>query len=203
MQNEVTVRKIQKRYDDPVNLIWRHAARQMGMQIERSSEVNASWNGEGVLTIGTPDSLDADDCLAQMILHEACHALCEGPESLRLPDWGLESFDPSKKVHEHACLRLQAAFADRYGMRTFFAATTIFRKYYNQLPADPLAAGDDPAIDMARKAWNQATVGPWAQPIYDALRRTAIVLNALNGITDEYSLWHVPLSPVNGNLKEH
>ncbi len=203
MQNEVTVRKIHKRYDDPVNLIWRHAARQMGMQIERSSEVNASWNGEGVLTIGTPDSLDADDCLAQMILHEACHALCEGPESLRRPDWGLESFDPSKKVHEHACLRLQAAFADRYGMRTFFAATTIFRKYYNQLPADPLAAGDDPAIDMARKAWNQANVGPWAQPIYDALRRTAIVLNALNGITDEHSLWHVPLSPVNGNLKEH
>jgi hypothetical protein len=68
------VRKIDRKYSDPVDLIWLHAAAEMGMRIERSAEVNASWNGAGVLTIGTPETLDPDDCLAQMILHESCHA---------------------------------------------------------------------------------------------------------------------------------
>lgn len=162
----------------------------MGMRIERSGEVNASWDGEGVLTIGTPETLDPDDCLAQMILHEACHALCEGPESLHKPDWGLDSFNPAKKIHEHACLRLQAAFADRYGMRSFFASTTVFRRYYDQLLADPLADGDDPAIAIARAAFARAQAGPWAQPIDDALRRTALIAQATKDIAAPNSIWH-------------
>ena len=107
--------------------------------------MNASWNGAGVLTIGTPETLDPDDSLAQMILHETCHALCEGPESLQKMDWGLDNSSPAKRVHEHACLRLQAALADQYGLRAFFAATTMFRAYYDRLPSEPLAPSDDPA----------------------------------------------------------
>ena len=160
------------------------------MRIERSDEVNASWNGDGVLTIGTPETLDPDDCLAQMILHEICHALCEGPESLHQLDWGLESSDPAKKVHEHACLRLQAALADQYGMRSLFAATTMFRSYYDRLPADPLAAGDDPAITQAKAGWERAHHGPWAVALREALDRTAQVSRALHGLTMEDSLWH-------------
>lgn len=160
------------------------------MRIERSSEVNASWNGAGVLTIGTPETLDPDDCLAQMILHEICHALCEGPESLQRPDWGLDNFDPAKKVHEHACLRLQAALADRHGMRSFFAATTMFRSYYDRLPAEPLAPGDDPAIARALIGWDRARNGPWAAPLLEALERTAQIARALRGMTTEASLWH-------------
>lgn len=183
------MRRIDKTYADPLNLVWIHAAAQIGMRIERSAEVNASWDGNGVLTIGTPETLDPDDCLAQMVLHEACHALCEGPESLNQPDWGLQSFDPTKKVHEYACLRLQAALADQFGMRSFFAATTAFRSYYDRLPVDPLADGDDPAIRLANTGWTRAKHGPWAVPLHDALRRTALIAAALQGLAIENSLW--------------
>ena len=186
------MRKIDRKYADPVDLIWLHAAAEMGMRIERSAEVNASWNGAGVLTIGTVETLDPDDCLAQMILHESCHALCEGEQSLSKPDWGLESFNPDKKVREHACLRLQAMFADRYNMRSFYASTTIFRRYYDQLPADPLGDGDDPAIEIAREAWDRANHGSWAKPIDDALRRTALIAEVLKSITGADSIWHRP-----------
>ena len=186
------MRKIHRKYADPVDLIWLHAAAQMGMRIERSAEVNASWDGRSVLTIGTPETLDADDCLAQMILHESCHALCEGEQCLQKPDWGLESFDPQKKVREHACLRLQAKCADRYNMRSFYASTTMFRRYYDQLPPDPLGDGVDPAIEIAREAWNRANKGSWAQPLDEALRRTALIAETLSGITDVASIWHLP-----------
>lgn len=160
------------------------------MRIERSAEVNASWNGDGVLTIGTPETLDPDDCLAQMVLHEICHALCEGPESLQKMDWGLDNSDPAKRVHEHACLRLQAALAEQYGMRSFFAATTMFRPYYDKLPANPLAAGDDPAIPLAQIGWERANHGPWAPALHEALGRSAQIARALHGLTTEDSLWH-------------
>lgn len=184
------VRKIEKTYADPLSLVWIHAAQRMGMRIERSAEVNASWNGGGVLTIGTPETLDPDDCLAQMILHEVCHALCEGPESLLRPDWGLDNSDPAKRVHEHACLRLQAALADQVGMRSFFAATTMFRSYYDGLPAAPLAAGDDPAIPLAKVGWERAHDGPWGDALFEALDRTAQIARALRGVTTDDSLWH-------------
>ena len=161
----------------------------MGMRVERSTEVNASWDGAGVLTIGTPETLDPDDCLAQMILHEVCHALCEGPESLNKLDWGLLN-QPNKKVHEHACLRLQAALADRHGMRNFFASTTVFRGYYDQLPADPIADGDDPAIPIANAGWLRATTGPWSAAIESALRCTANIAQTMDGICPTDSLWY-------------
>lgn len=183
------MRKITRTYADPLDLVWLHAARRMGMRVVRSAEVNASWDGAGVLTIGTPETLDPDDCLAQMILHETCHALVEGPECLTQLDWGLLN-NPAKKVHEHACLRLQAALADRVGLRQFFASTTMFRGYYDQLPAEPLAAGDDPAIAMAQAGWQRATEGPWADALDEALRRTAEIARAVDGVTTEDSLWH-------------
>lgn len=190
------VRTIDKTYTDPLSLIWIHAAAQMGMRIERSAEVNASWNGRGTLTLGTPETLDPDDCLAQMILHEVCHALCEGPESIDRPDWGLDNLGRGGRVREHACLRLQAALADLYGMRSMFAATTMFRPYYDNLPADPLEDGDEETTSLAKAAWQRANHGPWAGPLHDALRRTALIAQALRGITAEDSIWHVPASAV-------
>lgn len=186
------MRKITKTYADPLDLVWLHAAGRMGMRVERSVEVNASWDGAGVLTIGTPETLDPDDCLAQMILHEACHALVEGPESLGKLDWGLRN-EPDAAVHEHAALRLQAALADRHGLRAMFASTTVFRPYYDALPADPLAEDDDPAIPMSRAAWERAHAGAWAQPLDEGLRRTAQIAAALRGVACEDSLWSLPV----------
>jgi len=178
-----------------MDIIWIEAAARMGIQVRRSSEVNASWDGSGTLTIGTTETLDPDDCLAQMILHEVCHALCEGPQSVASPDWGLDNSNPSKRVHEHACLRLQAALADQYQMRSFFAATTFFRSYYDRLPADPLCDGRssgevDPAIAIAKLAWVQSQHGPWSEPLHDALRRSAMIARALDGVTTPDSIWH-------------
>lgn len=189
-RSALSMRKITHVYSDPLDMVWIHAARQMGMRIERSDEMNASWDGQGVLTIGTPESLDSDDCLAQIILHEACHALCEGPESITKPDWGLESFNPEKKVNEHACLRLQAALADRYGLRDFFAATTVFRNYYDRIPDDPMADDGDPAVAIAAAAWEAACNGPWAEPLDSALRLTREMADLMQGVTDAGSLWH-------------
>jgi hypothetical protein len=184
------MRSISRVYADPLDIIWTHAAGRMGMRIVRSAEVNASWDGNGVLTIGTPETLDPDDSLAQMVLHETCHALIEGPESLTKPDWGLHSFDPSKKIHEHACLRLQAALADRVGMRDFFAATTMFRSYYDNIPDAPLVDDGDPAVAMAVAAWHTACHGPWSEALDDALHATAGIAELLRGATDGDSLWH-------------
>ena len=123
-----------------------------------------------------------------MILHELCHLLVEGPEAITLPDWGLEN-DPSKVVHEHATLRLQAALADTVGLRRFIAATTVFRKYYDRLPEGPLDGDGDPAIDMARIAWQRSRMPAWAAPLDRALRMTAEIARTLREIAPPESLW--------------
>lgn len=182
------MRNISATYQDPLDLVWLHAASSLGITVERSSDVFASWDGVGVLRIGTPETLDSDDSLAQMILHELCHLLVEGPEAIGLPDWGLQN-DPSKVVHEHATLRLQAALADTVGLRHFFAATTVFRSYYDQLPESPLDGDGDPAINMARIAWQRSRMPSWAAPLDRALRMTADIARTLQEIVTPGSLW--------------
>lgn len=180
---------ITTRYEDPVDVIWQNAALQMGMHIERSSEVFAAWDGKGTLQIGTPETLDPDDCLAQMILHESCHALVEGPDAFGQPDWGIDIGDPKQRVREHACLRLQAAITQPFGLRQFFAATTTYRTYYDHLPQDPLQAGDDPAIEIARGGWERAQHGPWSKILNEALTSTQIVAAAVREIASPDSIW--------------
>ncbi|MBC8350907.1 MAG: hypothetical protein H8E66_02910 [Planctomycetes bacterium] len=176
-------------YQDPIDLIWIHTARSLGVEIERSADVFASWNGDGVLQIGTPETLDADDSLAQMILHELCHLLVEGPDALSLPDWGLESNNPAHRVREHACLRVQAALADTVGLRRFFAATTIFREYYDQLPKNSLKTDGDPAVELALTAWQRSRTAHWEKPLARALRMTADIANILQPFVTSDSLW--------------
>lgn len=183
------MRKATHIYQDPVDVIWLHAARQMGMTIERSSEVFASWDGTGVLQIGTQETLDPDDSLAQMILHETCHGLIEGPEAFHLPDWGLRIDDPAQRVREHSCLRLQAALAAPYGLRQFFAATTNFRKYYDQLPADPLVSDGDSAVEAAVTGMERATTGPWSAAIREALESTQQISEIVKSVASKTSLW--------------
>jgi hypothetical protein len=184
------MRIIEKKYSDPLDIIWLHAASQLGMSVVRDPEVFASWDGHGTLKIGTPETLDPDDCLAQMIFHELCHAITEGPESMEREDWGLDVADPSHAAHEHACLRLQAALADQYSLRHFFSSTTDHRSYFDAIGNDPLAgAASDPAIDMACVAWKRATQGPWAHVIQQALFQTSEIAKLVMPIADKNSLW--------------
>ena len=68
-------------------------AERLGMGVVRSDDAWASWDGDGTLTLATPAVLDPDDCLAQMIFHEICHALVAGERALQTRDWGLENAD--------------------------------------------------------------------------------------------------------------
>ena len=183
------MRKVTHKYQDPMDVIWLHAAAAMGMRVERDSEVFASWDGQGTLRIGTQHTLDPDDSLAQMILHETCHALVEGPDAFHKADWGLDITDASQRVHEEACLRLQAALTQPYGLRAFFAAITNFRKYYDALPESPMADTDDPAVALALPGFERAINGPWSEPLAAALSATAQIAGVLKPFVADGDLW--------------
>jgi hypothetical protein len=185
-------RDIRQRYQDPLDLVWLACAREIGIEVVRSSDVYASFDGRGTLTLTASEHFDADDSLAQLIFHELCHALVAGDRGRSRPDWGMENVDDRDLEQEHACHRLQAALAARHGLRDFFAVTTDFRPYWDALPLDPLAPGADPAIPLAREAFVRARRGPWAPALERALARTremADLLRKLEGNLAKDSLW--------------
>jgi hypothetical protein len=169
-------------YLDPLDAIWLTIADRIGFRVERSSDVYASTDGKGVMTVGDRSTLDPDDCLAQMILHELCHSLIEGTHSLHLPDFGLDNTSERDVVREHACLRLQAWLTDKHGLRGALAPTTDFRVYYDALPEDPLDIDDDSATKMARAGAARSEEAPWAPHLWDGLEATAKVMRAARAI---------------------
>jgi hypothetical protein len=173
-------------------LVWLACAREVGIEVVRSSEVYASFDGKGTLTLASAEHFDADDSLAQLIFHELCHALVAGDKGRQRADWGMENIDERDLEQEHACHRLQAALAGRHGLRDFFAVTTDWRTYWDALPLDPLAPGADPAIPLAREAYVRARRGPWAAALEKALTRTremAGLVRSLEGELAGDSLW--------------
>jgi hypothetical protein len=189
-------RSIRHRYDDPLDLVWLACARECGIEVVRSADVYASWDGKSRLTLSASEHFDADDSLAQLIFHELCHALVAGPRGLKRADWGMENVDERDLVSEHACHRLQARLADAHGLRGLLAVTTDHRTYWDALPIDPLGAGDDQAIPLARDAYQRAIEGPWAKAIARALSRTAEIAALVRGAgAGEGSVWSetVPL----------
>lgn len=183
-------REIRHRYQDPLDLIWLSFAQQIGIDIVRSSDVYASFDGQRTLTLSASEHFDADDSLAQLIFHEVCHALVAGEKKQRLPDWGMENTDERDLLQEHATHRLQAALASSQGLRDFFAVTTDHRAYWDALPLDPIAHGPDPAIVVAREGYARAVRGPWAAALQRALTQTrelCVLMQALPLPQD--SLW--------------
>lgn len=196
------------RYEDPLDAIWLACAGELGLTVVRSDEVYASFDGDKTLRLCTAAAFDADDSLAQLILHELCHGLVAGDARAKHADWGLENTDERDQVMEHACHRVQAALADQYGLRAFFAVTTDWRPYWDAMPIDTLRttlctttlvtttlvttthAGADPAIPIARAAFERARSGPWASALRKALEATAAlaaVVRATQPASD--SLW--------------
>jgi hypothetical protein len=135
------LRPVLHRYEDPLSRVWLDCAARVGYRIVRTADAYASCDGRRTLLIAEDAALDADDSLAQMILHELCHALVEGDQGEQQPDWGLDNVTRRDVWREQACLRLQAHLAGSVGLREFFAPTTDFRvRFWNSLPADPLTA---------------------------------------------------------------
>ncbi|HYO93321.1 MAG TPA: YkgJ family cysteine cluster protein [Polyangiaceae bacterium] len=184
-----TPRSITYRYQDPLDLIWLHAATQLGIRVERSEQVYASWDGEQTLTLAATSDFDPDDSLAQLIFHELCHALVAGPAAWKRPDWGLCNTSARDLVAEHACHRVQAALAQAYGLRDFFAVTTEWRPYWDALPHDPLAPCDDPALPLAQRGMARADRPPWKAPLEAALGATARIAEAVRSAAATDSLW--------------
>lgn len=183
-------RPIETSYVDPLDHIWLNAARQLGLRVRRDPIGYATTDGKGVLTIAPDEDLDADDCLAQIILHELCHALVQGEHSFTKPDWGLTNDDrgdgyAGDTVREEACLRVQATLLRRYGLRRLLAPTTDFRTYYDALPPDPLSGdADDPSRPLAHAALELAARGPFHKVLVGALEATATVHQALARLPD-------------------
>jgi hypothetical protein len=188
----VNVREVTSRYCDPVDAIWLRTAGKLGLQVRRSPAAYASYDGRGVLEIAQPSDFDADDCLAQMIFHELCHALVAGPDAMRQPDWGLCNHDDRDMVYERACQRLQAALSERHGLRGLMAVTTEHRAYWDALPADALAdsaEGEQRTLELAREGWLRARRGVWGEALDQALSATARVASIVRPFTEDGSLW--------------
>ena len=166
-----------------IDEIWRRAATQVGFTLARTQDAYASSDGRGGISIGATETLDADDALAQLVFHELCHAITEGDGALRQPDWGLDNV-PEHVAREHACLRLQARLADRFGLRAVMAPTTPYRAYYAALPADPFdavdavtaAPGEEDALARAAAACARFDASAWRAPIEQALAETAAAI---------------------------
>lgn len=184
-------RPIPHHYNDPVDLIWLRAAADLGLKVVRSADAFAAYDGKGTLTISTAEHFDADDCLAQMIFHEICHWLVAGRRGFKLEDWGLSNIDDRDLVYEYAAIRTQAALSRPYGLRDFMAVTTDWRPYWETLPENPLADGDDPAIALAQDAVFLARLEPFEAVLARALSATASIANAVRDSVDSTSLWSV------------
>jgi len=180
-------RAITREYADPLDAIWIGAARRIGLTVRRTPDAFATTDGRGALAIGTAETLDPDDCLAQMIFHELCHSLVQGPESFDAVDWGLCNESARDLSAEHACLRTQAWLASRVGLRRVLAPTTEHRAFFDRLGDDPLS-GDAPELSRARRAVVYAGRPPWAPHLMDALEATAAVARAAAPFVDEGSL---------------
>ncbi|MCC6620788.1 MAG: YkgJ family cysteine cluster protein [Deltaproteobacteria bacterium] len=183
-------RPIDAQYHDPLDLVWLRCARECGLEVVRTSDAYASFDpARRRLLITTSEHFDPDDSLAQLVLHELCHALVAGPDGMTRPDFGLENVDDRDLVSEHATQRLQAHLADRWGLRALLAVTTQWRPYWNRLPKDPLAPGDDPAIAIARAARERADAEPWAGALKRALMATQVMADLVRADAPEGSLW--------------
>jgi hypothetical protein len=182
------VRAVTHSYEDALDRVWTSAAERIGLHIARSADAYASTDGRGTLTIGTDDTLDADDCLAQMILHELCHSLVQGPDSFERCDWGLDNETERDLSREHACLRLQAYLCSLFGLRRVLAPTTEHRAFYDALSLDPFE-GEDASILLARRGAGRTGRDPWAPHLARALEATAKIGAAVAPYAPASSIW--------------
>lgn len=190
-------RTIHAQYADPLDTLWLKFAEDVGIRVQRTPDTYASWDGAGTLSLSDSTGLDPDDCLAQMIFHEVCHALVQGPESLEWIDWGLENEGSGQDdVLEHACLRLQAALLTPLGLRDVLGPTTDFRSYYDALPPDPFSEQNPEereSIVRARAAFARRRQAPWGHHLEQTLERTARLIHTVAEAFTEPATGSLPL----------
>ena len=146
-----------------VDRLWIDAARELGFAVVRTPNAYASSDGAGGIAIGATEILDGDDALAQLVFHELCHAITEGDASRRSCPTGASTTRRGDVVREHACLRVQAHLADRFGLRAADGADDAdTARTTTALPAR--SAG------QRRRPGDEAARAPRALPIAGARR---------------------------------
>ena len=204
------VRPIHARYVDPVDIIWLSTAHELGLTIRRHPEVFGMTEGDGILHLGDRDSLDPDDSVLQMVLHEICHWITNGIDAYDKRDWGFE-MDSGIDPREHACQRLQCHLADSVGLRDMLGATGEFRQYWDRIPKDPTEPMDGSAweaavCEIAEAAITRAHKPPFFGPLSKALHTTAAIRLQLRPFLNHYksetkddalpTLWHAQVEKI-------
>ncbi len=189
--NEDYERPVLSRYLDPIEVIWLSTATRLGIHIRRSPLVFSSTDGTGRLQLSTREHLDADDCLAQMLLHEICHWCTNGLETFTERDWGF-ALDGPTDPREHAGLRLQAWLADQAGLRTFFGPTGVYRQYYDRIPENPIEPMDSSEWEahvcaVSEKAIERIQLDPWSPHVNNAIHATAQVRELVKPFLGDYA----------------
>ena len=189
--DETYERPILSRYVDPVELIWLATAKRLGLTIRRSPTIFSATDGSGLLQLGARETLDEDDTLSQMVLHEICHWITNGLDTFTDRDWGFD-LDGPLDPREHAGLRLQAWATGRHGLRALLAPTSAFRDYYNRIPEDPFEPMDDSdwerdVVVLTRDAVQRAMGAPWTDPLEQALEATRQIGCFVNPFLTDYA----------------
>ncbi len=172
-------RQVRHQYVDPLSEIWLATAARLGLQVRRVADAYASTDGAGVLSIAIDEELDGDDSLAQMIFHEICHWLVEGPEAATKVDWGIDNTGTDHEWREHACLRTQWVLAGRFGLRAVLAPTTDFRAVWDRFDDELLLDRADLSVQAAIKAIGRSDEAPWSPALDEALEATALLADAV------------------------
>lgn len=117
-------------------------ARAFGFDVSVTPGAYVAYLGDGVIRIAPYDTLDPDDCHAQIVLHELCHHAVEGPASKAAWDWGLNNMGIDDIPAEWAALRVQASVLRPFGLERVLAPTTDFREAYDGFIAHGVGLGD-------------------------------------------------------------
>lgn len=132
---------------------WVEGLQHIGGRVVRSDACFVAWLGDTqTMLIGHDATLDDDDTFAQIILHELCHHLIEGPQSWRQDDWGLDNTTDDDVHREYAALRLQAALLSTPVLRQFMQPTTDHRWFYEALGDEPLSEPVHASTDALSRA---------------------------------------------------
>jgi hypothetical protein len=159
-----------------VDDLWLEAARTIELPVARGGDAYVHFDGR-TLHIADDEHLDADDSVAQLVLHEICHLLVQGPARRYAPDWGLDNTTNDDEMNERAAVRLQAHLLGAYGLRGHLYPTTVVREFFDSLPANALGraeeAAGDVSIALARRAAERAGRWPFDPTLDEALAATA------------------------------
>lgn len=151
-----------------IDELWIDVARRLDVPVARGGDAYVHWDG-ATLHLADEAALDEDDSVAQLILHELCHALVQDS---RAPDWGLDNTSDRDDERERACVRLQAHLAGLHGLRDRLYPTTVVRPFYESLGVNALAPLDCSA-QLALGAATRAAQGAFGPLLHGALAHSA------------------------------